>query len=166
LKDDDKFELDFTKSIEKKPDTKKTDFKKSYNSRIEINNNVGNKFDQIKQSEMLRESHRIQKNSLMFRLFVSLLIISAYYFLMYKYMVPIQGKRVLIKATIGLVIYSVVAYLIRPKPDMNNLGYFGGLINRPFDYTDDWNRFLLNLKVLLLPGVIISEAIVDLFSKD
>ena len=165
-KNDDKLELDFTKTVKKKPQARK-----SYNITKPVNPQVSdfykenNRISEEEQRRMLRKSREMQRNSLMLRLFVSFLIISGYYFFIYKYMQR-HGGDLMIKATIGLFIYTVISYFIRPKPDMNNLGYFGGLINRPFDHTDDWNRFLLNMKILLLPGVIISEAIVDLFSRD
>ena len=58
--------------------------------------------------------------------------------------------------TIGLVIYSVISFIVTPKPDYDDIGIAGGLIDNPFSYSDDINRFLIFLKILLLPGRIIA----------
>src|SRR5262245_30819608 len=51
--------------------------------------------------------------------------------------------------------YLLLAWLIRPAPDTSNLGWFGGLVDDPFRVTDDWNRLLLWLGLLLLPGRVV-----------
>jgi hypothetical protein len=164
---DNKLELDFSKTIKKKDNARK-----SYNIHNPINPNVNNYYQneiQIskeEQEKILKKSHEIQRNSLILRFFAALFIVLSYYFIIFKFVIPKYGEETLIQATIGFSIYLVIAYFVRPKPDYDNLGYFGGLINKPFDYTDDWNRFLLNLKILLLPGVIVSEIIVDLLRRD
>jgi hypothetical protein len=159
--DKDKLELDFSKSIEKKPESRNP-----YNINRQITPEAEiyykSTIDQKTQDEMLKRSHQIQKNSVMLRLFVSSLLIAGFYFVLHEYIAASDKK--MLHGTLGLIIYSSISYFFRPEPDMNNLGYFGGLINRPFDYSDDWNRFLLWLKIILLPGVIISESIVDFFN--
>ena len=45
--------------------------------------------------------------------------------------------------------------------DMNNLGWAGGLFNKPFRISEDVNRFLLFLKIVLLPGRFVAESCVD-----
>ena len=45
-----------------------------------------------------------------------------------------------------------VAYFVNPKPDPSNVGWAGGLIDHPFRWSDDQNRMLLALNVVLLPG--------------
>ena len=40
-------------------------------------------------------------------------------------------------------------------------GMVGGLINNPFRITDNFNRFLLFLKLLLLPGRLVAQAIMN-----
>ncbi len=59
--------------------------------------------------------------------------------------------------------YLVLSYFARPEPDTSNVGLLGGLIDHPFRYSDDINRFLWFLKVVLFPGRFIAEAIVDIF---
>ncbi len=49
-------------------------------------------------------------------------------------------------------IYCVISYLIIPKPDYSNIGWLGGLLDHPFRYSDDLNRMLIFLSVILYPG--------------
>jgi len=42
------------------------------------------------------------------------------------------------------------------------VGWLGGLVDHPFRYSDDVNRILLFLLVILLPGRFLSETFVDL----
>lgn len=48
--------------------------------------------------------------------------------------------------------YLLVAFLLRPRPDENNLGWAWGLIDHPFRWSDDMNRLLFWLRVVLWPG--------------
>ena len=63
---------------------------------------------------------------------------------------------------IPLLIYLIIAYNVNPKPRMDKLGMLGGLIDHPFKYTDDINRTMLFLKIVLFPGRIIGTPIVEL----
>jgi hypothetical protein len=57
------------------------------------------------------------------------------------------------------VVYLMVGYFVRPEPDTSNLGWCGGLMDNPFRYSDDINRFLLFLQVVLLPGRFIAQSL-------
>ena len=59
-------------------------------------------------------------------------------------------------------IYLALGYFVHPEADTDNLGWFGGLMNNPFRFSDDINRFLLFLMILLWPGRFVSESIVDM----
>lgn len=61
---------------------------------------------------------------------------------------------------IALVVYHFLGYWIRPVPDYSNLGYLGGAINNPFRISDNFNRTLVGLRFLLLPG----QAAVSVFA--
>lgn len=61
----------------------------------------------------------------------------------------------------GLSAYLMIAWLIRPRADTRNLGWAGGLIDDPFRMSDDWNRGLLTLSILLWPGRFVTDAIWD-----
>lgn len=61
-------------------------------------------------------------------------------------------------------LYLCVGYFIRPKPDLSNVGYAGGLVDDPFRYSDDRNRSLLFFAILLLPGYLLARPVVELFA--
>lgn len=62
---------------------------------------------------------------------------------------------------LGEVIYLVLGFFIQPQPNIDNMGWFGGLINNPFRITDNFNRFIFFLKLLLLPGRFMSQSILN-----
>lgn len=62
-----------------------------------------------------------------------------------------------------LSIYCIVSYNFVPRPDTSNMGLLGGLIDHPFRYTDDANRFLLFLFIILYPGRFIATTLVQIF---
>lgn len=72
---------------------------------------------------------------------------------------PLYGAA----AAAGFVLYLVAGYFLRPNPDLSNLGLFGGLIDNPFRYSDDQNRNLLFLAMLLFPGYLLARPAVELF---
>jgi hypothetical protein len=59
--------------------------------------------------------------------------------------------------------YLLLGYWVHPAPDMENLGLLGGAFDHPFRYSDDLNRQLLFLLMVLWPGRFIAESIVDSF---
>ena len=50
---------------------------------------------------------------------------------------------------------GICALLQPPSVDWNDMGWFGGLVNNPFSFSDDVNRQKLWLLLLMLPGKII-----------
>ena len=48
--------------------------------------------------------------------------------------------------------YLLLAAKIRATPDYENIGMFGTIFDHPFRYTDDLNRSLLYLQIILFPG--------------
>ncbi len=61
----------------------------------------------------------------------------------------------------GTLIYMALGYLLRPEPDMDNLGWCGGLMDHPWRYSDDINRMLVALAVVLGPGRFVAESLLD-----
>lgn len=59
----------------------------------------------------------------------------------------------------AMFIYCAVGYLIIPKPDYENIGWLGGLMDHPFRYSDDLNRFLIFLSAILYPGRFIATTV-------
>lgn len=48
--------------------------------------------------------------------------------------------------------YLLISPLVQPKPDYSNVGWLGGLVDHPFRFSDDINRFLIFALVVLWPG--------------
>lgn len=71
-----------------------------------------------------------------------------------------QGEHIVAFALVAG-IYLALGYSVHPDPDMSNLGWLGGLVNDPIHYTDNVNRQLLALLVILLPGRFLAESLVD-----
>jgi len=68
----------------------------------------------------------------------------------------------LVGIALGTVLYLFLGYTVHPQPDYSNIGWLGGLFDHPFRYSDDINRFLVILTVLLWPGRFVSESLVDM----
>lgn len=64
--------------------------------------------------------------------------------------------RTVAVTTVLLAAYSLLGYLVRPDPDMRNVGY------HPFRVSDDANRLLLLGGILLFPGKLVAGTVVDL----
>jgi hypothetical protein len=62
---------------------------------------------------------------------------------------------------LGEMAYLIVGFLFQPQPDTDDMGWLGGLVNNPLRITDDINRFLYILKILLLPGRLMARAILN-----
>lgn len=74
----------------------------------------------------------------------------------------VRSTEGLVGCGLGTFVYLLLGYFLHPKPDTSNLGWLGGMMDHPFRYSDDINRFLLTLMILLLPGRFVSEAVVDM----
>ncbi|MFA9376003.1 MAG: hypothetical protein ACERKZ_04530 [Lachnotalea sp.] len=57
--------------------------------------------------------------------------------------------------------YCIFSYFVLPKPDYSNLGWLGGAMDNPFRISDDINRFMLFLMIILIPGRLISTTVVS-----
>ena len=66
-----------------------------------------------------------------------------------------SAKSIVISFAFPL-LYIMSGWFIRPEPDMDDLGWFGGMMNNPFSFSDDYNRSLLGLRMLLLPGQLLA----------
>jgi len=89
---------------------------------------------------------------------ISLALLGLEVFLVHSIAPELEIDGWLVVAGITLV-YLIAGYFIHPKPDTSNLGWAGGLIDNPFRISDDLNRTLLFLKILLFPGRFVSESI-------
>jgi hypothetical protein len=62
----------------------------------------------------------------------------------------------------GMMIYTGVAFFLRPEPNTDNLGWGGGMMNDPFQCSDNVNRFLWRAHCMLGPGRFTAETLLDL----
>lgn len=72
----------------------------------------------------------------------------------------VELERVLVLIAV-LLVYCSLGYLLNPKPNYDNVGWFGGMMDNPFRISDDFNRFLIFIKIFLWPGRFITASIVD-----
>jgi hypothetical protein len=61
----------------------------------------------------------------------------------------------------GTLAYVAVSYLVNPEPDFDNIGWLGGMVDDPTRYSDDLNRTLIWLQIVLGPGRFIAESVLD-----
>jgi hypothetical protein len=62
----------------------------------------------------------------------------------------------------GMMIYTGVAFFFRPEPNTDNLGWGGGMMNDPFQCSDNVNRLLWRANCALGPGRFTAETLLDL----
>ena len=62
----------------------------------------------------------------------------------------------------ALVLYMVLGWFLRPSVDTGNLGWAGGLIDRPFAISDNWERAKLKILFVFYPGRLMAAAFVGL----
>src|SRR5436190_4306393 len=61
----------------------------------------------------------------------------------------------------GMMVYTGIAFFFRPEPNTDNLGWGGGMMNDPFQYSDNVNRFLWRAHCVLGPGRFTAETLLD-----
>lgn len=69
---------------------------------------------------------------------------------------PRRGWAIVLGGTIG---YVLISAIVNVNPDHSDMGYFGGMMNNPFRISDDINRFLLWLQIMLMPGKLIAWSV-------
>lgn len=67
-------------------------------------------------------------------------------------------------ATGVLFLYVGLAFVVRPKPKLDNLGWGYGLIDDPTQYSDDINRGLFELHMLFGPGRFMAETAIGVLT--
>ncbi|MDB5243710.1 MAG: hypothetical protein JWP57_4336 [Spirosoma sp.] len=60
----------------------------------------------------------------------------------------------------GLSLYVLTSYRLSARPDYSNLGLLGGVVDNPFRSSDNFNRWLVYLHVLLVPGKFMAYSLV------
>jgi hypothetical protein len=73
---------------------------------------------------------------------------------------PYGGARPALTRLSCLALYIVLSHFINVAPDTRNLGWLGGAVDNPFRISDDFNRWLLFIQILLLPGKLVAYSLV------
>jgi hypothetical protein len=92
---------------------------------------------------------------------ISMVLLGGMFALSWFYF-EIREPSLYLKALAVLVVYSCISFFFHPSPDYSNIGWFGGLINNPFRLSDDLNRFLDFLDLILAPGRFWTESLINL----
>lgn len=103
---------------------------------------------------------------LILKTILSIAIVIMLYYLIFG--ISFHIKELLLFIVI-MIVYSVAGYFIIPRPDYSNVGWLGGLINNPFRISDNINRMLVFILIILMPGRLISTTVLSwivLFKKE
>src|SRR5687768_3050903 len=90
---------------------------------------------------------------------VALMLLGTAGYFIVAYTLPAWGW--LVGWAVGLLVYLLAAHYFVPDADCDNMGWFGGLMDNPFRWSDDWNRMLIFLWLFLMPGRFISIGVRD-----
>lgn len=63
--------------------------------------------------------------------------------------------------TAAMLLYTAIAFFIRPEANGDNMGWFAGSSNDPTQYSDNINRMLWKAHMVLGPGRFTAETIFD-----
>jgi len=95
---------------------------------------------------------------LILKTIVSIAIVIGFYYLVFG--ISFQFKPFITFVTI-MAVYSAAGYFISPEPDYSNVGWLGGIFDNPFRFSDDINRMLIFVAVILIPGRLISTTVLS-----
>jgi hypothetical protein len=109
------------------------------------------------------KEHEVRQKYIPVRFAIALIIIGTIeYFLVFE-----SGKTndyyYILLVNIFLIVYLLLAAIIRVKPNTENLGWVPFLIGHPFRFSDNINRFLVVLNLLFLPGKYVSQSILGFY---
>jgi len=80
---------------------------------------------------------------------------------MATYTIPLEGWNLVASVSGSILIYVGLAFFVVPRPNADNLGWMGGMMDDPFRFSDDRNRWLLNMAILLAPGQFVAGTVLD-----
>lgn len=70
-----------------------------------------------------------------------------------------ETKSILVKLG-NLALYILTGHFVTAKPNYTNVGWLGGVIDNPFRISDDYNRWLVFIEVILLPGKLMAYSLI------
>jgi hypothetical protein len=92
---------------------------------------------------------------------ISTILLGLWFWLMFG-VFRISSWTGIVATLVGTLVYLVLAYNVTINPDYDNIGWFGGLFDHPFRYSDDINRTLIFFKIILWPGRFVATSYVDM----
>jgi len=110
-------------------------------------------------SENYEVENKSSNGMVLFKFILSLVVVGVGYYLIFTKLWSFSMAN-FFKTNLLVCIYLAIALLITPRPDYSNLGLLGGILDHPFRYSDDINRFILFFVILLYPGKFIVRSIV------
>jgi|GEM_PF-3101865 hypothetical protein len=69
--------------------------------------------------------------------------------------------KAILAVSAAMICYTAIAFFVRPEANGDNMGWFGGSCNDPTQYSDNINRFLWKLHMILGPGRFTAETLLD-----
>jgi hypothetical protein len=94
--------------------------------------------------------------------FALALVVLGFWAYLFWFVFEVQTLRGVTLGVVFTAVYLFLGYNVHPRPDVTNLGLLGPLLDNPFRYSDDLNRFLVYLKLFLWPGRMVSESLVEM----
>lgn len=89
---------------------------------------------------------------------LSIASVMGIYYLIYG--ISFHIKELLLFVVV-MIVYSALGYFILPRPDYSNVGWLGGVFDNPFRISDDINRMLVFILIILIPGRLISTTVLS-----
>ena len=71
----------------------------------------------------------------------------------------VEAKSTILRLC-NLALYILTGHFVTAKPNYTNVGWLGGVMDNPFRISDDYNRWLVFIEVILLPGKLIAYSLV------
>ena len=97
-----------------------------------------------------KNTPRLSRKRVVFNFILTLIVLTLPFLWFEESMFAVPNKYLLVLAL--ETVYIFAGYHINPQPNSDNYGWAGGLIDNPFRISDDINRFLLSLRIILYPG--------------
>lgn len=90
---------------------------------------------------------------------IGLLLLGVGLYWVFHNLFYVEAKSIILKLC-NLALYILVGHLVTAKPNYTNVGWLGGVMDNPFRISDDYNRWLVFIEVILLPGKLIAYSLV------
>ena len=97
-----------------------------------------------------KNTHRFSRKRVIFNFVLTLIVLALPFLWFEESIFDVPQKYLMVLALEAVYIFA--GYHINPQPNSDNYGWAGGLIDNPFRISDDINRFLLFLRIILYPG--------------